>query len=78
MERKLRKTVEILRKASVGSYTLAAVLSVLADLLIKMIIPGGGLLEAGIAIIAAIAVFITVIMQKEESEGLIQSLHNAF
>lgn len=75
---KLKRAVEILRKASVGSYTLAAILSVIADLIVKMIIPGGGILELVLALLAAGTVFITVLLKKDEDEGLIQSLHNAF
>lgn len=71
MAKLLKKAGDILKTASVGSYTLAAILSVIADLIVKFVIPGGGLLEGILAVVAAIIVFAIVLLTPDEQTMLI-------
>lgn len=78
MKNKFDAAVRFLRSTSSKSYTLAAILSLLAELIVRFAIPGGGLLEIAIAIAVALGVFIVTLVRESQDDGLVQSIHNNY
>jgi hypothetical protein len=78
MGKKLNQAVNLLKRTSKGTYTLAAILSFLADLLVRFAIPGSGLFEILIALAVAAGVFVITLIRETQDSGLIQSIHSNY
>jgi uncharacterized membrane protein len=79
MRLKFEKVIAYLKEWSKGHYTLAVILSILADLLVRAMIPGSGLVEVVIGLIVAAIVFINIAKDNARpGEGLIHSIHTSF
>ena len=78
MGKKLNQAVELLKKTSRKTYTLAAILSFLADLLVRLAIPGSGMFEILIAIAVAMGVFVVTLIKESKNDGLVSSIHSNY
>lgn len=76
MQKELEAAVAMIRKMSGASYTLSVVLAVLADLLIRALIPGSSILEI---ILSALAMILILLRTGKAKDPItVESIHQAY
>lgn len=77
MQKKLEAVVELLRRTSGATMTLSLILAVLADLLIRALIPGAGIVESILSILSSLLILISM-LRKNQQPFDPRKVHDAF